>query len=162
MDFIKTASKSRETYTYTFEINGQKKTVTLVAGQDGVTKEWIDELYRANDRFIYSNNKNANPDFRRKSKTQSEKKWNASLNSSDSDVDKGNFAEQSAVMPDSYETPEQELLNDSLEKLSDDEANFLRRVVRHGEATKLAKEHNVSNKTINTWKNKIIKKIKNS
>ena len=78
------------------------------------------------------------------------------------DVDKGNFAEQSAVMPDSYETPEQELLNDSLEKLSDDEANFLRRVVRHGEATKLAKEHNVSNKTINTWKNKIIKKIKNS
>ncbi|WP_282667952.1 hypothetical protein LLD17_01365 [Lactococcus cremoris] len=64
-------------------------------------------------------------------------------------------------MPASYETPEQELLNDCLEKLSDDEARFLVRVVKHGEATKLAEEYHVSNKTINVWKNQIINKIKN-
>lgn len=66
MDFIKTGSKNRETYTYTFMSDGQKKTVTLVAGQDDITKEWIDELHRADDRTVYSNNKNANPDFRKK------------------------------------------------------------------------------------------------
>ena len=64
-------------------------------------------------------------------------------------------------MPASYETPEQELLNDYLEKLSDDESRFLKRVVQRGEATKLAEEYHVSNKTINTWKNKLIDKIKN-
>ncbi|EQC82557.1 hypothetical protein LLT1_15130 [Lactococcus cremoris subsp. cremoris TIFN1] len=64
-------------------------------------------------------------------------------------------------MPASYETPEQELLNDCLEKLSADEARFLKRVVQRGEATKLAEEYHVSNKTINTWKNKLIDKIKN-
>ncbi|EKN68250.1 hypothetical protein BABA_12400 [Neobacillus bataviensis LMG 21833] len=163
MDFIKTGSKNRETYTYTFMSDGQKKTVTLVAGQDDITKEWIDELHRADDRTVYSNNKNANPDFRKKTKTHSEKKWNTSLDSpkpSAYDVKKGKFVEQSVVMPASYETPEQELLNDCLEKLSADEARFLRRVVKHGEATKLAEEYHVSNKTINAWKNKLINKIK--
>lgn len=164
MDFIKTDSKNRETYTYTFEINGQKKTVTLVIGKHGITKEWIDELHRADDRTVYSNNKNANPDFRKKTKIHSEKKWNTSLDSpkpSAYDVKKGKFVEQSVVMPASYETPEQEFLNDCLEKLSADEVRFLKRVTKHGEATKLAEEYHVSNKTISTWKNKLINKIKN-
>ncbi|WP_332380071.1 hypothetical protein [Lactococcus cremoris] len=100
----------------------------------------------------------------KKTKTHSEKKWNTSLDSpkpSAYDVKKGKFVEQSVVMPASYETPEQELLNDCLEKLSDDEASFLRRIVKRGEATKLAEEYHVSNKTINAWKNKLINKIKN-
>lgn len=99
-----------------------------------------------------------------KSKDTIRKKWNTSLDSpkpSAYDVKKGKFVEQSVVMPASYETPEQELLNDCLEKLSDDEASFLRRVVKRGEATKLAEEYHVSNKTINAWKNKLINKIKN-
>ncbi|WP_332375519.1 hypothetical protein [Lactococcus cremoris] len=52
-------------------------------------------------------------------------------------------------------------MNDCLEKLSDDEASFLRRIVKRGEATKLAEEYHVSNETINAWKNKLINKIKN-
>ncbi|MDT2863711.1 hypothetical protein P7H66_13570, partial [Lactococcus lactis] len=51
------------------------------------------------------------------SENKPKKKWNSSLSSSDN-VDKGKFAEKSSVMPTSYETPEQKLINDSLEKLS--------------------------------------------
>ncbi|MBS5601506.1 MULTISPECIES: hypothetical protein [Lactococcus] len=183
MDFIKTASKNRSTYPYDTVKPKQDEILAraiqpLYEGQEYINDfgedeflapEWISELHRADDRTVYSNNKNANPEFRTKSKKESnnesknkpKKKWNSSLSSSDN-VDKGKFAEKSSVMPTSYETPEQKLINDSLEKLSDDEASFLVRVVQYGEATKLAKEHHVSNKTINTWKNNLINKIKNS
>ncbi|KAA8711985.1 hypothetical protein F4V47_07060 [Lactococcus garvieae subsp. garvieae] len=149
-DFIKTPSKNRESYTYT-DIQG--KSITLKADENEITQEWINELHRADDRFIYSNNKNANPDFRKKSNVHGDKNWVQSL-------DNTAIATQANIPPVDYESPEQYLLNDIWELLTIEEIIFIKRVNTRGELSKIAREENVSPEAIRKRREKIYKKIR--
>ncbi|MCT1193501.1 hypothetical protein EFL90_02110 [Lactococcus lactis] len=149
-DFIKTPSKFRDSYRYT---DVQGKSITLKVGENGITQEWINELHRADDRFVYSNNKNSNPDFRKKSNVRRDKNWVQSL-------DNATITTQAHSLPIDYETNEQHLLNDIWELFTVEEIAFIKRVNIRGELSKIAREENVSPEAIRKRREKLYKKIR--
>ena len=158
------------------QLKAGQKYINEVGEEEILSAEWIEKLHSLDDNEVYNNNKNINPNFRHDKEARAEwnkkheneafppkmpKSWVKSFDYVSPDGTPSPLLAELFVMGVDYESPEQKLVNDILEKYFNDSRNYkiLLAVKNHTKLSEVANSEKISSARISKDKGNLFKEI---